>query len=92
MSGLRTLVVDDDEPLLRACASTLGEIPGAEIVQQKLGVHAAEMLGSESFDLVTSDVQMPEVNGIDLLRIGRQPGPNLRIILITGLATRETQQ
>jgi len=92
MGRLRILIVDDEEPVLRACARTLREIPGAEIVQEMTAGHAATLLGSEAFDLLISDVRMPGINGHELLRIAHQCDPGLPVILITGFPTAETTQ
>lgn len=90
MSKVRILVVDDEEPVLRACARALREIPEAEVVQLKFPRRAVELLSSQSFDLVVSDVRMPDMDGVELLRIAHQYNPGLPVILITGYATAET--
>ncbi len=92
MKGFRILIVDDDEPVLKACARALGEIPDAEIVQEKIGSKAATLLSSEPFDLLISDVRMPGVDGQELLRIAHENDPKLPVILITGFPTAETTQ
>jgi DNA-binding NtrC family response regulator len=92
MKGLRILIVDDEEPVLRACARALGDIPGAEIVQQKAGSTAADLLSLEPFDLLISDIRMPEMDGLQLLKIAHQHDPTLPVILITGFPTAETMK
>ena len=92
MSGLRILVVDDDEPVLRACARILGEIPGAEIMSQNSGNAATKLLSTESFDMLVSDIQMPDVSGLELTKIAHQRDPNLPVILITGYPVAEVLQ
>ena len=92
MSGLRILVVDDDESVLRACARILGEIPEAEIVPQKSGNAATEQLSTESFDMLISDIQIPDVSGLELTKIAHQRDPNLPVILITGYPVVEVLQ
>ena len=87
MSRVRILVVDDDELVLRACVRTLGEIEGAEIVSQRLSRRAAELLAAQSFDLLISDVRMPDIDGVKLLKIARNQHPTLPVILITGFPT-----
>ena len=86
---MRILVVDDEEPVLRACVRALRAIPGAEIVQQKLSSRAAELLASQCFDLLVSDVRMPEMSGVELIRIAYECDPTLPVILITGFPTPE---
>ncbi len=87
----RILVVDDDEPVLRACVRALGEISGVEIVPQKASDQAARLLSSESFDLLISDIRMPGLSGLDLLEIAHDHDPDLPVILITGFGLPETQ-
>jgi two-component system response regulator FlrC len=70
----------------------LSEIPNVEIVQERTGSHAATLLGSETFDLLISDVRMPGVDGHELLRIAHQHDPRLPVILITGFPTAETTE
>jgi DNA-binding NtrC family response regulator len=90
MSKLRILVVDDDEPVLKSCARALAEIPGAEIIQQRLGDKAAQLLSSDEFDLLISDIRIPVVSGLDLLEVAHQKNPRLPVILMTGFPTIET--
>jgi two-component system C4-dicarboxylate transport response regulator DctD len=88
----RILVVDDDEPVLKACVRALGEISGVEIVQKKASDQAARLLSSESFDLLISDIRMPGLSGLDLLEIAHDHDPDLPVILITGFGPPETQK
>ncbi len=89
MNKPRILVVDDDEPVLKSCIRTLAEIPGAEVVHQKFGAEAARLLSAEAFDLLISDIRMPGVSGLDLLKVAHQQDPDLPVILITGYPTAE---
>ena len=85
----RILVVDDErsmqeflEILLRKegyDVATAGDVPGALIA-----------LDSDDFDLVISDIQMPDRSGLDLLRALRQAQPEIVVIMITAFATTET--
>ena len=85
----RVLVVDDErsmqeflEILLRKegyDVATAGDVPSALIA-----------LDSDDFDLVISDIQMPDRSGLDLLRALRQAQPEIVVIMITAFATTET--
>ncbi len=89
MNKLRILLVDDDELVLKSFARVLGEIPGAEIVKQKSGGHAARLLSTETFDLLISDIRMPGKSGLDLLELARKRNPGLAVILTSGYPTDE---
>ncbi len=92
MSRPRILIVDDEEPVLRACVRALREIPGVEVVQQKASDQAARLLSSENIDLLISDIRMPGLNGLDLLEIAHEHNPDLPVILMTGFGLPETQK
>lgn len=84
LSGKRILIVDDDhyfrmlleKCLLRSrCLPALAE--GAK--------HAQQMIGLDEFDLVISDIRMPEMDGVQLLRWVKE-NTKLPVILMTGFS------
>lgn len=62
----KILVVDDDPVVLRMLAYILTE-DGHDIRRANNGIAALQTLEQESFDLVVSDVRMPELDGLGLL-------------------------
>ena len=90
MSRLRILVIDDEEAVLRACVRALSEIPNAEVISEQRSPRAAELLKEKSFDLLVSDIRMPEMSGIELLEVAHENDPDLPVILVTGYPTIET--
>jgi len=68
----------------------LTEIPNAEVVPELKSTRAADLLAAESFELLVTDIRMPDLSGVDLLKIARQQDPELPVILITGYPTVET--
>lgn len=83
-AGPRVLVVDDEDPLRRASARVLSA-EGFEVVQARDGREALEHLGRGEFDVVVSDVMMPNMSGMELLRAIRQRDLELPVILLTGM-------
>lgn len=82
LSGLRILVVDDDAGI---CGS-LRELLEAErccIETAASGVYAMEWLGKQQFDLVLSDVVMPDMDGYQLYQTVKQTTPELPVVLMT---------
>ena len=61
------LVVDDD-PLNRAMLSMSLGTAGYEVTEAENGLDAIEILGRHSFDVVLTDIEMPEMDGYGLLR------------------------
>jgi EAL domain-containing protein (putative c-di-GMP-specific phosphodiesterase class I)/CheY-like chemotaxis protein len=77
------LVVDDEDALRRVFARTLEEV-GFEVAQAATGRQALALLESSSFDTIVSDITMPGMTGIELLRAVRQRDRDVPVILITG--------
>ncbi len=78
----RVLVVEDDTDLREALCDTL-ELAGSTVLTAGNGHEALELLGREAVDLVVSDVNMPEMDGLELLQALRRQQPQLPVLLIT---------
>jgi CheY-like chemotaxis protein len=81
-------VVDDDANLLELLADTLTTI-GYKALGAKDGMQALQMLRQEKFDLMISDIKMPVMDGIDLLKKVRRYYPRLPVLFITGFTVPE---
>ena len=77
------LVVDDDLIECRSLSEFL-KLDGFQVDSATSGHDALEKLKQASFDIVLTDVNMPEVTGFDLLREVNEHYPNTAVILITG--------
>jgi DNA-binding NtrC family response regulator len=86
----RILVVDDEEGMLEVCADTLQRIPDTEILLESQSVRAAERIVKESLDLLITDIRMPGVGGVELLRIAREHDPGLAVLVLTAYPTVQT--
>ncbi len=84
----RILVVDD-ESSLREMLAILLQREGYIVDQAADGMAAVEMIGEETYDLVVSDIQMPRMTGIDLLRKLRQDDNGVTVIMITAFSSTE---
>ena len=82
LRGAHVLVVDDD-PGVRQTMADLLELDGCEVDQAPNGLVALEMLGREPFDLVLSDVVMPDMDGYDLFQETRRRHPKIPVALMT---------
>ena len=83
------LVVDDEESLCRALERVL-HAQGYEVTTAKNGAEALEAITQRQFDVILSDIHMPGMTGVDLLRIVRAYDLDVPIILMTGNPTLET--
>ena len=81
---LRVLLVDDNASVLRFLVSAFTS-NHCDVTTGSTAEQALDQLGDDPFDLVVSDIKMPGLSGLDLLRAvkGRQPGTP--VVLITGV-------
>ncbi|MFC7077621.1 ATP-binding response regulator [Haloarcula halophila] len=87
---IRALVVDDSDFFAEMTADTLSEKHGIDATAVNNPESALERIRAESFDCVVSDYEMPEMDGLELLRSIRQFEPTLPFILLTGRGDEET--
>jgi len=87
----RRIVVADDDPNLRHLLVDTLQTIGYHVQEAKDGAEVLELLGRDKIDLVISDISMPTIDGFELARRMRSQYPQVRILLITGVATRESQ-
>jgi CheY-like chemotaxis protein len=85
----RVLVADDDEIFLEILANTI-QSAGAEVVLAHDGLDALEQLSAAEFDILVTDLNMPRMDGLTLLRHVRDLYPNVISILITGFGSLES--
>lgn len=81
----KVLVVDDNQHIQQLLVETLQET-GYQGAGSSSGAAALERLKSEKFDLVVTDLVMPEMNGLSLLLEIRKNYPDLPVVIITGYA------
>ena len=78
----RILIVDDD-PAMRASLAVLLQSWGFEALMACDAVEANEIVQSQDPDIVITDVVMPEISGLELLRTLKSGDPNRPVLLIT---------
>jgi DNA-binding NtrC family response regulator len=76
-------VVDDEEGILEVVSDTLSSLPGLVVVTEGESPRAAEMLAHESFDMLITDIRMPVVGGVELLKIARENDRKIPVLMIT---------
>lgn len=84
--GERILVVDDEPTVLMFCTRALSRM-GYEAQGASSGEEALALLKTGAFDVLVTDVAMPGMNGIELLRQAREILPELVVVVITGVGS-----
>src|SRR5437762_10131901 len=81
--ALRVLVVDDNASLLRFLVSAFSA-NGCAVSQAAAAEQALSLITEQAYDLVVSDIKMPGLSGLDLLRAVKGKQPGTPVVLITG--------
>jgi putative two-component system response regulator len=85
----KVLIVDDDQFALQSMVRALGS-ESYQVVTAASGLEAIDLLRQDSFDLVLTDLKMPGVDGLVVLRKVREIAPQAVVLILTGYASLES--
>ncbi len=85
---IRILVVDDEEPIRNVCEKFLTRF-GYKIELAENGQDALQSVIHNDFDLVLTDFNMPDLDGMELVKRIRESKPHVSVIMMTGFGTIE---
>jgi DNA-binding NtrC family response regulator len=90
MEPLKILVVDDEPPLREILQRGLTQMGGFSVEVAQNGLEAIEKIEKEIFDLVLSDLKMPEMDGMELLKMIKGTRPEMPVIMMTAYGSIDT--
>lgn len=82
----RLLIVEDEKVALKNLQHVM-EREGYDVTGTTSGVTALSLLEEKEFDLILTDLKMPKVDGLEVLKKSRKLHPDLEVIMITAYAT-----
>ena len=82
----KILVIDDEKSILDLL-SVVFEKEGYSVKTSLSATKAVELMGDEDFDIIISDIKMPKMSGMELLRYVRENRPDIPIVMITAYGT-----
>jgi len=82
----KLLVAEDDEGIRKGLEEMMEE-EGYEVVGVENGAQAIEKIRDDGFDLILTDMVMPEMSGMDLLNEAKKVKPETKVIIITAFGT-----
>jgi len=88
-SKAKLLVIDDELIVLNSCSRILSE-GGYEVQTVRTGMEGLQRLAEEEFDIVLTDLKMPDISGMDVLKRVIKSYPNIVVMMITGYSTVRT--
>ncbi len=89
MKGLSILLVDD-EPLMRLSMVDALEAVGYEVHAAASGTEGLEVIGHKPFDLVITDLRLPGADGMAVLQAAKDKAPDTEVVVITAHGSVET--
>lgn len=84
------VIVVDDEPGMREFLEIMLQKDGYLVQTSGDGRNAIDIIEKENFDLAIIDVQMPSMNGLDLLRRMSDTSPETTVVMVTAFASHES--
>ena len=91
MEKQRVLIVDDDPVIGLSCKKVLA-VEGFTVFTVEDGESAIKKVTDENFDLVITDVRLPDVNGLVVVKESRIVQPSADVVVITGYPSLEVAQ
>jgi len=84
------ILVIDNEPRMVDSLKALLSMEGYDVVGEQSPARALDLMEESKFDLIISDIKMPEIDGIEILKRAREKDPFMGVILITGYASLDS--
>ena len=85
----KVLLVDDEQEFIDALAERM-EARGMDVSKTTSPKQALKMAEEGSYDAIVLDLRMPEMDGLEVLKILKKRKPDIQIILLTGHASVQT--
>ncbi len=76
-TGFKVLIVEDSKATRELIAATVESVPGVEAIATTSGFEALKLLPRHRFDLIITDINMPDINGLELINFVKK-NPNYR--------------
>ncbi len=89
MARIKILIIDDEEVVLKSSLRILKN-EEYEIDTAPSGIEGLEMAKDKKYDIVITDLMMPKLGGMEILKTLQKEQPDVTVIIFTGYATVET--
>lgn len=87
---MEKILVVDDEQSLREVLSIMLKRTGYAVTSVADGEEAIELLSKDIFDLVITDLRMPKIDGMEVLKAAKSASPETVVLIITGFASADS--
>ena len=86
---MKRILLVDDVPAVRLSIRAALETAGYQVLEASDGTEALALLDSQAVNLIVTDLWMPNLDGVELLKRLRAANANVRVIAISGGGTRK---
>jgi DNA-binding NtrC family response regulator len=90
MIKLKILVLDDEQGMLEVCEDTLSRLKNVSIITESDSLKGKEIIDKEHIDLLITDLNMPDISGVEILKHAKEKQPHVEVMLITAYPSIDT--
>lgn len=90
MYRIPEVLIIDDEPLMRISISDALKAEGYNVASAATGSEGLKAIKDTSYDVVITDLRLPEVDGVQILKTCRQISPHTKVLMITAYGSVDT--
>jgi len=83
------LLIIDDEPLIRMSLNEGLKDATLDVITAKTGREAIELIKNDTFDFIITDIKLPDINGLEILKFVKDVSPKTSVIIMTAYGTSE---
>jgi len=87
---VKLLIIDDEDIVLKSCKKILSKRDDLQIDTASSGQEGLDRTDNEEYDIVITDLKMPGISGMEVLKTLQEKKPGITVIIFTGYATVET--
>jgi two-component system chemotaxis response regulator CheY len=86
---VKILIVDDSSTMRRIIINTLSRIGYTDVIEGENGKNGLEKLGQGGVEMIITDWNMPEMDGLEFVKTVRGQNPSIPILMVTTNAAKE---
>ncbi len=90
MHKIPDILIIDDEPLMRISISDALKVEGYNVMSAETGGEGLKSIKDNSYDVVITDLRLPEVDGVQILKSCKQISPRTKVLMITAYGSVDT--